>query len=288
MLAGRKDLDDVVRTVEEVAGRRRSSRLLARLFDAGATPRAERPGAQHRGGRDGAVRRRPRPSCDDALDTRLSRPRARRSRVGGVGWRRAPAEHAIVEFVPADDLRQRLDVLPQTYLERPPGHRAAQARDDARAGQAALLEALAADESTSLVARGALPRPAAPGPRLGSGPGARESWAATRSFAVRGHGRRADGAAAGHADEPPRPGGLRRRTSSVRFPDPADPSVRARRSRSPTLREALEAHGSPADGGANTGLRSTAPDLDAYVDPRRSPRPATRPGRRVRGRRRPA
>ena len=33
----------------------------------------------------------------------------------GVSWKEHPG-HAIVEFQPPRDLRQRLDVLPQTYL----------------------------------------------------------------------------------------------------------------------------------------------------------------------------
>jgi hypothetical protein len=62
---------------------------------------------------------------------------------GGVGWRTHP-EHAMVELTPTPDLRQRLEVLPQSYLKErrvteslvmaTSLYRGKQALDDARGG----------------------------------------------------------------------------------------------------------------------------------------------------------
>ncbi len=83
----------------------------------------------------------------DAL-TMVFRTPAAAPDAGGVGWREHP-QHAIVEFAPSPDLRQRLDVLPQSYLrERAVAAGLRLATSTTRGNQA--LEDARSAESTSL------------------------------------------------------------------------------------------------------------------------------------------
>ncbi|MEU7587716.1 helicase-related protein [Micromonospora sp. NPDC049230] len=117
VLAGRKDLDDVVRPVAAVAAGNDLSALFAQLFDAPTTPGAEEPTGGHSDpatdlgsglyGDDVSY-------LEDALREAFIDPAAPPAR-GGVAWRR-DAAFGTVELTPPRDLVQRLEVLPQTYL----------------------------------------------------------------------------------------------------------------------------------------------------------------------------
>ncbi|MCK9249474.1 MAG: DEAD/DEAH box helicase [Solirubrobacteraceae bacterium] len=112
VLAGQQDLDDVVRSVDEVRDDGGLEGLLARLMapadDAPTTtaPTVEDPPP--------GVYDEPLPFLRDALELAFTTPAAAPA-AGGVGWREH-AQHQVVEFEPSADLRQRLEVLPQTYL----------------------------------------------------------------------------------------------------------------------------------------------------------------------------
>lgn len=71
-----------------------------------------------------------------------------RAAPDGVSWRERP-EHALVEFTPTPDLRQRLSVLPQSYLAARKVTEKMQLATTIAKGKAELAQALT-DESTSL------------------------------------------------------------------------------------------------------------------------------------------
>jgi superfamily II DNA or RNA helicase len=112
VLAGKKDLDDVVRTPSEVAAGDDLAALFAQLSedpdDQTATPvLAAAPTGSGLYPDDVSY-------LDEALHAAFIDPTAPPGN-NGVGWRRDPA-FGTAELVPPRDLVQRLEVLPQSYL----------------------------------------------------------------------------------------------------------------------------------------------------------------------------
>jgi superfamily II DNA or RNA helicase len=117
VLAGSKDLDDVIRPVAAVAGGNDLAALFAQLFDAPTEPTPDQPteGRTEHGTDPGSGLYDDDVSyLEDALREAFIDPTAPPTR-GGVGWRRDTA-FGTVELAPPPDLVQRLEVLPQTYL----------------------------------------------------------------------------------------------------------------------------------------------------------------------------
>ncbi|HEV7772335.1 MAG TPA: helicase-related protein [Conexibacter sp.] len=263
VIAGGKQLDDVVRTVEEVATGDGVEGMLARLFAHGASATDAQPAETSDGRLDGVY---PDPTAflRDALELAFKTPAAAPA-AGGVSWREHP-QHAIVELEPSPDLRQRLDVLPQSYLrDRKVAAHLRLATSPIR-GKQALADARSA-ESTSLWPEAHYLAPLHPA----------LDWAADRALASLGRnevfavaqadGRAGDGAALLlHSTLTNTRGQVV--TSSyvvVRYPDPADvaftlpqPFV--------SLRAALDALGIDGEQ-INAGALAGVPDLDAYVAP---------------------
>ena len=146
--AGRQDLDDVVRAVDEVATGDGIDAMLARLFAHGTQ---SDPGVQASteavDGEADAVYADPVAFLRDALTMVFKTPGAE-PRAGGVSWREHP-EHAIVEFEPSKDLQQRLAVLPQSYLRERKVAEGLQLATSPTRGKQALADARSA-ESHSL------------------------------------------------------------------------------------------------------------------------------------------
>jgi superfamily II DNA or RNA helicase len=116
VLAGSKELDEVVRPVADVAGGNDLAALFAQLFDAPTEPVGDESAKTltedtdpDSGLYDDDVS-----YLEDALQEAFIDPTASPPR-GGVGWRRDPA-FGTVELAPPPDLVQRLEVLPQSYL----------------------------------------------------------------------------------------------------------------------------------------------------------------------------
>ncbi|MEU8020962.1 helicase-related protein [Micromonospora haikouensis] len=117
VLAGKKQLDDVVRPVAAVAAGNDLAAMFAQLFEApSGQPTAEPIEAQPEGGLDldSGLYDDDVSYLEDALREAFIDLTAQPSR-GGVGWRRDEA-FGTVELSPPRDLVQRLEVLPQTYL----------------------------------------------------------------------------------------------------------------------------------------------------------------------------
>lgn len=113
VLAGAKDLDDVVRSVDEVAESDDLTGLFFRLFDApDAQPDEPPPAAPTKAGSglfpDEVT------YLEEALHAAFVAPSDKPGRES-VGWRRHEG-YGKAELVPPRDLVQRLDVLPQSYL----------------------------------------------------------------------------------------------------------------------------------------------------------------------------
>lgn len=115
VLAGEQSLDDVVRSVDEVEQDGGLEGLLARLMSPSADPTTEDEAASTADSESQpAVYDEPVAFLRDALTLAFPTPAADPA-AGGVGWVEH-AGHQVVEFAPSADLRQRLEVLPQTYL----------------------------------------------------------------------------------------------------------------------------------------------------------------------------
>ena len=114
VLAGKVRLDEVVQETEAVRAEDSIAGILARIM-AGA---ASGPGAPPLPADDPTAQSSLYPSqvafLRDALEEAYTTPAAPIA-AGGVGWRDYGPQQ-IVELVPPPDLRQRLEVLPQTYL----------------------------------------------------------------------------------------------------------------------------------------------------------------------------
>jgi superfamily II DNA or RNA helicase len=113
VLAGKASLDEVVQDTQSVLADNSIGGLLARIMAAGATPPGSPVNDSDTAGSSSLY-----PSqvgfLRDALDEAYQTPAAPVA-AGGVGWRDYGPQQ-IVELVPPPDLRQRLEVLPQTYL----------------------------------------------------------------------------------------------------------------------------------------------------------------------------
>jgi superfamily II DNA or RNA helicase len=146
VLAGKASLDDVVRDTQAVKGEDSVAGMLARIMAGATSPGPATDDAST--GAEGSSSLYPSQVAflRDALEEAYKTPAAPVA-AGGVGWRDYGPQQ-IVELVPPADLRQRLEVLPQTYLaERKVAERFKLVTSKAR-GKALLADALA-DESDS-------------------------------------------------------------------------------------------------------------------------------------------
>jgi superfamily II DNA or RNA helicase len=112
VLAGARDLDDAVRSIDEVSEATDFEGFLARMFllaSEGAGGAAPKPASTEPTGVYGDELSFLRDTLDQALETPGAPP------PNGVSWKEHTG-HAIAELRPTPDLRQRLDVLPQSYL----------------------------------------------------------------------------------------------------------------------------------------------------------------------------
>ena len=112
VLAGEVDLDDVVKDAADIAADDSIAGLLARIMAGAASPASARKAEEASSalslyGDEVTFLR-------EALEEAYVTPGASVN-AGGLAWREY-ATQSIVEFIPPPDLRQRLDVLPQTYL----------------------------------------------------------------------------------------------------------------------------------------------------------------------------
>ena len=109
-LAEGRDIDDVVRTVEEVRADSSVDGFFARLLApvAAATAKPEEAAPLPKLFATDAD------YLSEALEEAYNPPGAT-PKAGGVAWRKY-ADQSIVEFSPPPDLQQRLGVLPQSYL----------------------------------------------------------------------------------------------------------------------------------------------------------------------------
>jgi superfamily II DNA or RNA helicase len=145
VLAGKASLDEVVKESQTVKAEDSIAGMLARIMTGAATAPGVSPGSA-----DDATAQSLYPSqaafLEDALNEAYKTPAAPVP-AGGVGLRDYGPQQ-IVELVPPPDLRQRLEILPQSYLaERKVIERFKLVTSKAR-GKALLADALA-DESDS-------------------------------------------------------------------------------------------------------------------------------------------
>ena len=263
VLAGQKALDEVVHTIDEVAAGAGIDGMLARLFAHPTTPPSE-PGSDGvdtdslGGSTDSAAFLR------DALAAVFETPAADPD-AGGVAWREHP-EHAIVEFVPPADLRQRLDVLPQSYLRDRKVNANLRLATSPERGKQALADARSA-ESTSLWPESHYLAPLHPA----------LDWAADRAmaslgrnevFAVSGLADRGEGGPALllHGTLTNARGQVVTSTFVlVRFPDPDVPDFTVPQPFG-NLHSALGALGVASEQ-PNTGVLAGRTGLDAYIAP---------------------
>ena len=146
VLAGKESLDDVVKETQTITAEDSIAGILARIMAGAATAPGVFPGPAD----DATAQSSLYPSqvtfLEDALNEAYKTPAAPVA-AGGVGWRHYGPQQ-IVELIPPPDLRQRLEVLPQSYLaEREVIERFKLVTSKAR-GKALLADALA-DESDS-------------------------------------------------------------------------------------------------------------------------------------------
>ena len=113
VLAGKASLDEVVKQTQSVKAEDSIAGILARIMAGAAAPGVSLGSAD-----DATTQSSLYPSqvafLEDALNEAYKTPAAPVA-AGGVGWRDY-GSHQIVELVPPPDLRQRLEVLPQSYL----------------------------------------------------------------------------------------------------------------------------------------------------------------------------
>jgi superfamily II DNA or RNA helicase len=146
VLAGKASLDDVVRDTQAVKAEDSVAGMLARIMAGAASPAPGTDDASTGAGASSSLYPSQVAFLRDALEEAYKTPAAPVA-AGGVGWRDYGPQR-IVELVPPADLRQRLEVLPQTYLaERKVAERFKLVTSKAR-GKALLADALA-DESDS-------------------------------------------------------------------------------------------------------------------------------------------
>jgi superfamily II DNA or RNA helicase len=117
VLAGKADFDDVVKDVATVKSSITPMGMFARVF-AGETPPPPPPPVETPEHLAGSLYPTQVAFLEDAFYEAYPDPGAPpggKPGEGGVGWRNHGTDH-IVELVPPSDLRQRLEVLPQSYL----------------------------------------------------------------------------------------------------------------------------------------------------------------------------
>ncbi|MFI5696753.1 SNF2-related protein [Kribbella sp. NPDC051586] len=142
VLAGKRDFDDVLRTPDQIRAEDGIEGLLARLLGTDSTD--EEPttaDAEPAGVYDSDLA-----FLREALVEFLKTPDA--EPPSGVSWREH-TRHSIVELVPTPDLRQRLEVLPQSYLAERRVAEQLRLATTVNKGKAELAQALQ-DESSSL------------------------------------------------------------------------------------------------------------------------------------------
>lgn len=143
VLAGEAALDDVVKDVQDIAVGDSITGLLARIMTAASAPAValEEPVSSL------SLYENEVTFLREALAEAYLTPGAPAAQ-GGLEWREY-RQQSIVEFVPPADLRQRLDVLPQTYLaERKVMEKFKLVTSTAR-GKALLADALADETGSS-------------------------------------------------------------------------------------------------------------------------------------------
>jgi superfamily II DNA or RNA helicase len=150
VLAGKASLDDVVKDTQQVKAEDTITGMLARIMGgtaAGGAPLpAQAPGGDASAAQSSSLYPSQVTFLRDALDETYKTPAAPVV-AGGVDWRDYGPQQ-IVELVPPPDLRQRLEILPQSYLaERKVAARFKLVTSKAR-GKALLADALT-DESGS-------------------------------------------------------------------------------------------------------------------------------------------
>ena len=146
VLAGKASLDDVVRDTQAIKAEDSVAGMLARIMAGAASSAPATDDASTGAGVSSSLYPSQVAFLRDALEEAYKTPAAPVA-AGGVDWRDYGPQQ-IVELVPPADLRQRLEVLPQTYLaERKVAERFKLVTSKAR-GKALLADALA-DESES-------------------------------------------------------------------------------------------------------------------------------------------
>jgi hypothetical protein len=144
VLAGKARLDDVVKDAQAVKAEDSVTGLLARIMASVAAP-VPKTGEDVASSASSLY-----PSqvafLRDALEEAYKKPEATAA-AGGVGWRDYGPQR-IIELVPPPDLRQRLEVLPQTYLAERKVTELFKLVTSKERGKALLADALA-DESGS-------------------------------------------------------------------------------------------------------------------------------------------
>jgi len=145
VLAGKASLDDVVKGSQAIRAENSIAGMLARIMAGAAAPGVS-PGPADDVTAQSSLYSSQVAFLEDALDEAYKAPAAPVA-AGGVGWRDYGPQQ-IVELIPPPDLRQRLEVLPQSYLaERKVIERFKLVTSKAR-GKALLADALS-DESDS-------------------------------------------------------------------------------------------------------------------------------------------
>jgi superfamily II DNA or RNA helicase len=143
VLAGKATLDDVVKAAQVVKAEDSISGLLARIMTSATAP-APRP--EDAASTATSLYPSQVAFLTDALEEAYKTPEAAVA-AGGVGWRDYGAQR-IVEVIPPPDLRQRFEVLPQTYLAERKVMQGFKLVTSRERGKALLADALT-DESDS-------------------------------------------------------------------------------------------------------------------------------------------
>jgi hypothetical protein len=148
VLAGKASLDDVVKDTQQVKAEDTITGMLARIMAGTGSdgPSSAAPVPGDDAARSSSLYPSQVAFLEDALDEAYTTPEA--SGPAGVDWRDYGPQQ-IVELVPPADLRQRLEVLPQSYLaERKVARRFKLVTSKTR-GKALLADALTDDSDSS-------------------------------------------------------------------------------------------------------------------------------------------
>jgi superfamily II DNA or RNA helicase len=146
VLASQANLDDVVQEPEKVAAENSIAGLLARIMSATAKPVARGADPSAASG-SASLYSSDLAFLKEALDQAYPAP-GDSAQHGGIEWREYGPQ-SIAEFVPPPDLRQRLEVLPQTYLADRRVMEKFKLATSAARGKALLADALSDPTSSS-------------------------------------------------------------------------------------------------------------------------------------------